>query len=138
MAQFGDTSNRRLDTSHHIHQLLWRRVVAERDCSVTEGHRDKVKQNYYFKTGTSKVQWPDSDHNSIPSMAVDCVPYPELWSSKAAFFELREVVLAKWSTMEDEGLTDGYVLKWGGDWDDDGDFDDQTFNDYPHWWIEKG
>ena len=58
-------------------------------------------------------------------------------SFKSAFFELREIVLEEWNIMEDEGLTDDYVLKWGGDWDNDGDFDDQTFNDYPHWWIER-
>jgi len=135
MAKFGNTSNRRLDTAHNVHQILWRRVVKRRDCSITEGHRDKLKQNYYFKIETSKVQWPDSKHNSTPSMAVDCVPYPEMWDSKKAFFELREIVLEEWAIMEEQGLTEGYELRWGGDWDSDGDFDDQTFNDYPHWEI---
>ncbi len=26
----------------------------------------------------------------------------------------------------------GIELRWGGDWDRDAEFDDQTFNDLPH------
>tara|TARA_R110000772_G_scaffold159893_1_gene271073 strand:+ start:774 stop:1091 length:318 start_codon:yes stop_codon:yes gene_type:complete len=98
-----------------------------------EGHRDELKQDYYFKIGTSKVQYPDSKHNSTPSLAVDCTPWPEKWSSEAAFHELRVIILDEWNRMKDQGLTEGFDLRWGGDWDSDGDFDDQTFNDLPHW-----
>ena len=133
MATFGKTSNRRLDTAHNIFQVLMRRVVARRDCSCTEGFRDEVKQNFYFKKKTSKVKWPNSKHNSEPSMAVDITPYPEMWDSKSAFFELRDIILEEWEIMQQQSVTEGFELRWGGDWDSDGDFDDQTFMDYPHW-----
>lgn len=138
MPSFGETSTRRLNTAHDILKILFRRVVARRDCSITEGFRDEAKQDYYFKVGTSKVKWPDSKHNSEPSMAVDCVPWPEKWDSKEAFFELRDIVLEEWDRMKSQGVTSDFELRWGGDWDSDGDFEDQTFNDYPHYELVKG
>lgn len=96
-----------------------------RDCSITDGHRDEIKQNFYFEKGTSKVQWPNSKHNSNPSLAVDCVPWPEKWSSVEAFDELKEIVWEEWAMMKDEGLTDNFNLVWGGDW--------KSFCDRPHW-----
>jgi len=87
----------------------------------------------YFANGTSKVKWPDSKHNSLPAMAIDMCPYPEMWESMPAFKALRKLVLAEWKLMKKEGLTGGYDLRHGADWDMDGDTTDQTFMDWPHW-----
>lgn len=137
MAKFGASSTRRLETAHPVLQMLFKRVVMFRDCSIVEGHRDRIKQDYYYRIGTSKVKWPHSKHNSEPSMAVDCVPYPEKWGSKEAFFDLRETILDEWTRMKEHGLNENFELRWGGDWDSDGDFEDQTFNDLPHWELKQ-
>tara|TARA_R110000772_G_scaffold2839_1_gene10311 strand:+ start:24852 stop:25262 length:411 start_codon:yes stop_codon:yes gene_type:complete len=133
MATFGKTSERRLGTAHPILGILCKRVVARRDVTVCEGWRDEVKQNLYFAMKTSKVQWPNSKHNVLPSLAVDLTPYPEMWSSVEAFKEIRLIVLEEWEIMEAEFLTEGFELRHGADWDMDGDTTDQTFMDWPHW-----
>lgn len=137
MAKFGKTSTERLNTAHPVLQELFNRVIKRRDCSITEGFRGPSAQKYVFKVGLSKVDWPDSKHNKHPSMAVDVVPWPEKWASVSAFTFLCEIVFNEWWKMEKEGLTEGFKLRWGGDWDGDGDRTDQTFHDLPHWELCK-
>lgn len=137
MARFGKTSTMRLDTCNHVLIVLFGRVVVRRDCFVACGHRPKEDQEQAFLAGTSRVRWPDSAHNSFPSDAADVCPWPEQWASKDAFLELSEVVREEWAKMEAEGITEGYELIWGGDWDSDGDRSDQTFDDMPHWELRK-
>lgn len=140
MPSFGNTSNRRLRTAHTVLQTLAVRVVRRRDVAIIEGHRDQAKQILYFQNGTSKVEWPNSRHNSLPAMAIDMVGWPEVFDKKtspAAFMEIREIVLEEWGMMEKEHLTGGYKLRHGADWDMDGDTTDQTFMDWPHWELIK-
>ena len=134
MAKFGKSSVRRLDTCAQPLQALMRRVVIQRDCSITCGERGQEDQDAAFnaRPQLSKVKYPGSKHNSSPSMAVDVVPWPEKWGSTPAFKELAKIVQEEWAYMSDEEK-DGYTLRWGGDWDGDGDTDDQTFVDMPHW-----
>lgn len=47
-----------------------------RDLTVTCGYRGEKEQSEAFATGTSKLQWPNSKHNHLPSLAVDIAPYP--------------------------------------------------------------
>lgn len=135
MANFGKSSNARLDTCHPVLQTLFRRVVSRRDCFVACGHRGEDAQTFAFQRGFSKIEWPDGKHNKTPSMAADVPPWPEKWDSEPAFLELRNVVMNVWQEMLDEGTTEGFKLRWGGDWDGDGDRTDQTFDDLPHWEI---
>ena len=133
MYKFGKTSLARLSTVHAVLQTLFKRVILRTDCSVTQGTRGKEAQTLVFERGLSRVEWPNSKHNSTPSMAVDVVPWPEKWSSVPAFLKLKDIVLDEWSRMEQENLTQDFTLRWGGDWDGDGDREDQTFDDLPHW-----
>ncbi len=137
MAKFGKTSTKRLNTAHPVLQELFQRVVLRRDCSITEGFRGEAEQRYVFNVGLSKVDWPNSKHNQHPSVAVDVVPWPEKWACEAAFLELRVIIYKEWGQMIKEGLTEGFRLRWGGDWDGDGDRTDQTFHDLPHWELCK-
>lgn len=50
------------------------------DLTILWGHRGKEDQNEAFAKGTSEKQWPHSKHNTLPSLAVDMVPYPVDWS----------------------------------------------------------
>ncbi len=137
MPKFGRSSNARLRTCHTVLQTLAHRVVARRDCSVTEGHRDGAKQDQYYYQGVSKVKWPNSKHNIQPSFAIDLVPWPEKWDSETAFLDLHKTAMEEWDKMTGEGLTGGFLLRWGGDWDSDGDRTDQTFNDLPHYELVR-
>ena len=137
MAKFGKTSAKRLNTAHEVLQILFNRVIKFRDCSVTCGHRPESEQKACFRKGVSKAKWPNSKHNSLPSMAVDIVPWPEKWGNIEAFLMLKAVIYREWRIMKSQGLTKGFRLRWGGDWDGDGDRTDQTFHDLPHWELVK-
>ena len=125
MAKFGTTSKRNLSEAHPELQRLFEEVVKFYDCSVIEGHRPKVEQDKAYHSGKSKVQWPDSKHNSKVSMAVDVVPYPIDWNDKQRFYFFAGLVKGIATRM-------GIDIRWGGDWDRDNDFKDQTFHDLPH------
>lgn len=125
MPAFGDKSKGNLRQAHPDLQLLFEKVVEKYDCSVICGHRDEMTQNDLFEQGMSKLQWPDSKHNKMPSLAVDVVPYPVDWKDKARFYHFAGYVFGVARSM-------GIKLRWGGDWDGDLSFSDQNFHDLPH------
>lgn len=103
------------------------------DITVLQGHRDQVEQDAAFASGRSKLKWPNGNHNKFPSLAVDIQPYPlperkeKLWAS-LAYIAGRAIEIGK-----RRGLT----VRWGGDWDSDGDLTDQNFDDLFHIEIIK-
>lgn len=112
------TSQKNLKTCHSDIQKVMSEVIKLRDIRITCGARGKLEQDAAFAAGNSKLRFPKSKHNKTPSMAVDVVPYPEMWSSVQAFKDLSVIVKKVASEL-------GVDLKWGGDWD--------SFKDYPHW-----
>ena len=130
MALFSNKSNMKLDTSHPLLQELFRAVVKEDDCTIVEGQRGMTRQNQLFSQGKSKLKWPDSTHNSMPSMGVDAAPYIPgkgiPWEHPEQFYFFAGKVMAKARQL-------GIPVRWGGDWDRDGDVKDQRFNDLAHW-----
>ena len=133
MPSFSARSNARLNTCDQGLQALFRAVVKDIDCTVLEGHRGEQAQNEYFKSGASKVQWPDGKHNTYPSRAVDVSPYPipENWGDHpdpkviSRFYYFAGYVLATAKALD-------IKIRWGGDWDGDHQFRDQTFDDLVH------
>jgi len=109
-------------------QRVLNRAIKIIDFKVIEGHRDQRTQDKYFWAHTSKLKWPKSKHNQNPSLAVDIIPYPSGWKNNEAFYKLAGVVLA--CAHEEDVL-----LRWGGDWDRDGDSTDQSFMDLAHFEI---
>ncbi len=128
---FGKASLRRLAECHPQLQHVMRRVIQHRDCAIVCGFRGKEAQNTAFAEGKSKLQFPESKHNQTPALAVDVVPWPEKWASEAAFTELAEIIRREAKSID-------VRLRWGGDWDSDGDRTDQQFHDLPHWELALG
>lgn len=130
MPKFFNKSDMKLDTSHPLLQELFREVIKEYNCAVVEGHRARRRQNQLFKNGKSKVKWPEGKHNVMPSEAVDVAPWIKNvgipWKSPNQFYNFAGFVKAK-------ALELGIQVRWGGDWDGDGDVNDQSFNDLAHW-----
>lgn len=58
------------------------------DVAVICGHRGEREQESAFISGKSKLQWPRSKHNKIPSEAVDLCPYPLVWDDVARFEDM--------------------------------------------------
>lgn len=132
MPKFGKQSYEKLLTCDSRIQLVMTELIKHVDFVILEGHRTKEKQNEYFRTGKSKLKWPDGKHCSTPSKAIDIAPYfptvPHVrWNGK---FLRSFDYLAGW--VMGISVKNGIVLRWGGDWDRDLDLADQTFNDLPH------
>jgi len=125
MNNFSKTSQTRLDSCHPDIKRLFSEVLQGRDCSILEGHRVEEIQNELFKQGLSKLEWPDSTHNKVPSLGIDAAPYPINWEDSKNFYFFAGYVL---------GIADKLNIKirWGGDWDSDKDLNDQTFMDLVH------
>jgi hypothetical protein len=109
------------------------------DISLLDGHREEERQNAAYRAGTSKVAWPDGKHNTLPSDAVDLQPYP-LPNIDAEDPVIRDKARRKlWATLgyiagaaRVYAMANGWRLRWGGDWDMDGDLTDQNFDDLYH------
>lgn len=124
---FSDASQLRLDTCHPDLQRLFNVVLQHYDCSILCGHRNEKDQNEAFRTGMSKLKWPEGEHNKYPSMAVDVAPCPVSWKKQDAirFYHFAGFVKAV-------AVSLNIKIRWGGDWDSDNDLNDQTFFDLPH------
>lgn len=98
------------------------------DISLICGHRTQEEQMKAYFSNHSKLMWPTGKHNSLPSKAVDFQPYPlpeekaKLWAA-LAYVAGSIIQMAK---------VDGVTIRWGGDWDLDGDLTDQNFDDLYH------
>lgn len=131
MASFGKTSSERLSSCDKRLQDICSEAIKIMDFSIICGHRGKIEQDAAFKSGNSKVQYPDSKHNLAPSNAVDIAPYRDgkaQWEDVLAFHILAGIIIAI-------AFSKGIKLRWGGDWDADFNVHDQSFNDLAHFEI---
>ena len=85
MPSFSNRSRQKLETCHRDLQQVFNVVVQYFDCTILEGHRNEDRQNMLFDMGQSKLRYPDGKHNSVPSLAVDVVPYPIDWEDRERF-----------------------------------------------------
>lgn len=149
MPKFGRTSRERLETCHKDLQLIMNIAIKIMDFSVIFGHRSIEEQQKLFSQGRNSsgkivdrskvVTYVDgvekkSDHNFLPSRAVDIAPYPIDWSNDrkaiARFYLLAGVILAIAWILRIE-------IEWGGDWDRDWELRDQSFDDIGHFAVRN-
>jgi len=128
MPHFSVRSRERLLTCHSkwIHVLS--EVIRHFDFAVLCGHRTEAEQNAAHAEGRSQLQWPNSKHNTYPSLAVDIAPWPIDWTDEKRFALLAGAVIYA-------AAERGIVVRWGGDWDRDTRTTDNRFNDLPHFEI---
>lgn len=127
--RWSGNSRKQLETCTEDIQWLMTTVRDEvADISILRGHRGQEAQDREFAEGNSKLRWPHGKHNSFPSTAVDFQPYPvperkeKLWAA-LAYIAGRAIEIGKRRGLE---------VRWGGDWDSDGDLTDQNFDDLYH------
>lgn len=106
-------------------------VINYFDITITCGHRGEEAQNVAFHKGYSQLKFPESKHNKYPSLAMDCAPYPSLFSKKLPFYYMAGYLIGTANKM-------GIVLRWGGDFDRDNNFRNNRFIDLPHFEIFEG
>jgi peptidoglycan L-alanyl-D-glutamate endopeptidase CwlK len=71
-----------------------------------------------YNAGRSKAKFGESLHNSMPSDAVDIVPYPVVWDNKESFIESAGFVMGVAAML-------GIDISWGGHF--------KNFFDGPHY-----
>lgn len=126
-------SKRVLDTLDPRLQVVMNELLEKMDVSLIFGYRDRETQNALYENGKSKLRFPDSKHNRKPSLAVDLQPYPvptrevELWAALGYMAGLAKGIAER----------HGWTLRWGGDWDSDGDLTDNNFDDLYHLEIKE-
>jgi len=125
MPKFGKKSKKQLSTCNKKLQEVFNEVIKTVDCSVLEGHRGENRQNALYKEGKTKVKFPKGRHNHNPSLAVDVVPYPIDWDDRERFHLFAGFVLGVANQM-------GIPIRWGGDWNQNWEVDDNQFDDFPH------
>lgn len=156
---FSESSQKQLDTLHLDLQLIMTEAIkrCEVDFALTEGYRSPEKQFEYYKKGRR----PDSNgrwivvnrrniitnvdgyrvvgkHNHYPSIAVDIAVHvpgkPELTYDLSHLSFVAGSIMRIAEQLYDEGKIT-HKLRWGGDWNANGDFTDTTLPDKPHFEI---
>jgi peptidoglycan L-alanyl-D-glutamate endopeptidase CwlK len=136
MPSFSPKSIQALQTCHKDLQKLFLEVVKTVDCTVIQGFRNKEDQHAAFLKGTSKLDWPKSGHNSLPSNAVDCIIYPIDWNDFKRIYFFAGFVFCTANNLFLQGQMT-HQIRWGGNWAKDFDFKNNKFNDLSHWELIK-
>lgn len=90
----------RLSTVHPDLQSIAHELIKHMDVTVLCGHRGEREQEAAFVAGNSKLRYPRSKHNKLPSEAVDLAPYDKTvsggvnWQDIARFNEMCDLVEA--------------------------------------------
>ena len=74
MMKLTPLSRKRLNSCHSLLQTLVAEVNKVMFVNVSVGYREKAEQDKAFSEGKSKLKYPQSKHNQIPSLAVDIYP----------------------------------------------------------------
>lgn len=132
MNKWSKQSEERLRTCAVELQILFDAVVMYHDCTVVYGYRSPEEQAQLYAAGKSKLQAGKSKHNIYPSRAIDVAPYIPgvgMIVDDVKYFYLFAGVVFTVAQIKDLRNR----IRWGGDWDRDGNLNDQTFNDLYHW-----
>lgn len=101
------------------------------DFSVIEGMRTAERQKELYREGKSQLDGITKLSKHQGGNAVDLLPYPSVvngvnvWNDKQRFCVLAGLMYAAASI-------EGVSIRWGGDWDGDGNNADSSFWDAPH------
>ncbi|MDB4331297.1 M15 family metallopeptidase [bacterium] len=125
MYKFGKRSRARLKGVDSRLVNVLNELIKVMDVTIIEGVRSAETQNKYFKDGKSKLDGVNKKSNHQLGKAVDLAPYPINWEESNRFYYMGGMVrgIAKQLNLK---------IRWGGDWDSDGETKDQTFMDLVH------
>lgn len=132
MHQWGIRSRAERATSDERLNEIGDIILEIKDHSVIKGHRNQWDQDHAFSMGASKLEWPDGNHNALPSKAQDVRTFP--WPEKLS--DQREEQLYLLGLYRGVGCVLGYKIRTGADWDRDGEIADNGFDDFFHVEIE--
>ncbi len=137
MYTYAEKSKKVIETCNH-NLVIWSYEVIKRwDCSALDGFRNRTRQDKAYRDGFSKLQYPHSKHNKIPSMAIHLVPYlrgkamfgnTETEKLEMCYFAGGAMMIGK--QLYESGQM-SLELLWGGDWNQNNDLSD-NWQDMAH------
>jgi peptidoglycan L-alanyl-D-glutamate endopeptidase CwlK len=130
MSTLDAASAARLRAAHPLLQQLFAAVAEETPIIILASQRGRADQEAAYKAGNSKARFGQSAHNWSPSVALDVAPAPLDWNNRKAFIALSEIVLRIAEKM-------GIPIRWGGDWNMDGDKTTSDAWDLPHYELHR-
>ena len=141
MYNFSKSSQSKLDETHCDLQKICNELIKYIDFTVVTGYRNPGEQLKKYNEGFSKVK--KGKHNYKPSLAVDIQPYPLLSKTKGKspreqFYFLAGFFMGIAKQLKAEGHIT-HDIRFGGDWDKDGEIADNGFDDLYHFelvWLK--
>ena len=121
MYKFGKRSKQRLKGVDARLVNVLNELIKIMDVTIIEGVRSKERQEQLLAQGKTKTRF--SKH--IEGKAVDLAPYPINWDDREMFHYMGGMLRGLGKAM-------GVKIRWGGDWDSDGDIHDNNFDDLVH------
>mgnify|MGYP003152018778 FL=1 len=121
MPHFGKRSKQRLKGVDTKLVNVLNELVKIMDVTIIEGLRSQERQDELVAKGASKTRY--SKH--IEGKAVDLAPYPIDWEDRERFHYMGGMVRGI-------GQQLNVNIRWGGDWDSDGEIKDNNFDDLVH------
>lgn len=129
MPIFGAASQKQRATLHPRLQMVLDDAIQYIDFSIIEGHRNQADQEADFKKGLTKLHYPNGRHNSTPSKAADCAPYPIDWKEgELPHLRFAFMMGVIWQSAKRLGVK----IRFGMDWNRNLDPRDESFLDLPH------
>jgi len=121
MPRFGKTSKKRLEGVDTKLVNVLNELIKIMDVTIIEGLRTEERQKELLKKGATKVKYS----TQMEGKAVDLAPYPIDWKNRDGFHYMGGMIrgIAKQLNVK---------VRWGGDWDSDGDVKDNGFDDLVH------
>jgi len=121
MYKFGKRSLKRLKGVDSRLVNVLNELIKIMDVTVIEGLRSAERQEELLAQGATKVKY--SKH--MEGKAVDICPYPIDWDDRDRFHYMGGMIrgIAKQLNVN---------VRWGGDWDSDGEVKDNNFDDLVH------
>lgn len=136
--------------SPSIQEVMYQ-LINIMDVSALSGYRGEDEQNALVAAKASKLKYPGSYHNRLPSEAIDVVPYHKKYKRlNGSHSQIKKIMIhedmtesqANGFVREQFTLMAGMILAiaysngtpmvWGGDWDNDNDLSDNKFDDLAH------
>ncbi len=121
MYKFGRRSRERLRGVDARLINVLNELIKMMDVTVIEGLRSAKRQKELLAKGATKVKY--SKH--MEGKAVDIAPYPIDWEDRDRFYYMGGMVRGI-------GKQLGIDIRFGGDWDSDGETKDNNFDDLVH------
>lgn len=153
--EWGSRSSNVLTTCHPVLRELSYRALKKSpwDIGATSGLRNAHEQNELYRAGNSTLDgYKDRSEHQAPidgsvlddlSRAVDLAVFPGAFQESnkdvARYAVVNGIMISEFEDIAESWFLqtgERYELVWGGDWDNDGDFKDQSFDDPYHWQIK--